>query len=97
MKLHVIKKNGQFVIPALEHLDIDLEGFIVEVDTQTAAQLKSKLKKSTVQQLHELNEALGGDPYLTLKLTHLPPDYHHLSCKSDDELLAEALQEKYGK
>jgi hypothetical protein len=62
-----------------------------------ATKLHLATQSSTIRQLEQLNQELGGDAYLTFKLNNLPANYTYHSRQSDDELLAEALCEKYAR
>lgn len=97
MKLQVIKQDGHYIIPELEQVEIDLQSFYVEVDQDISAKLNEMATSNTISQLQALNQSLGGDDYLAFKLQHLPKYYSYKTTQSDDDLLAEALMEKYAK
>ncbi|NOR68339.1 MAG: hypothetical protein GQ532_01350 [Methylomarinum sp.] len=97
MKLQVIKQDGHYIIPVLERAGLDLQSFYVEVDQDIEIKLSQMTVSNTINQLQELNKTLGGDEYLTFKLKNLPKHYSYKTTQSDEEILAEALIEKYAK
>ncbi|TYT73326.1 hypothetical protein [Desulfobotulus mexicanus] len=97
MKVKVIRQGSSYVIPILENRDLELDSFYVEIDPSLEAMLFWVGQSDTIAKLRELNDILGGDDYLSFKLKHLPENYNHTSSRSDDDILAEALMEKYGK
>ena len=94
MKLQVIKQGNHYVIPVLEGCNINQNEFYVELDNDTASQL-IQAPSNTVHQLSLLNESMGGDDYLEYKLKNLPADYCYITTQTDDELLGQALNDKY--
>jgi len=97
MKLQVIKHDGHYIIPILEHTKIDLQSFYVEVDQDIEAKLRQITTSNTISQLQALNKTLGGDDYLDFKLKNLPSHYSYQTAQTDEEILAEAFMEKYAK
>lgn len=97
MKLQVIKQDGHYIIPVLEQAELDLQSFYVEVDQDIEIKLSQMATSNTIDQLQKLNQALGGDEYLSFKLKNLPKYYSYNTSQSDEDILAEALIEKYAK
>lgn len=97
MRLQVIKQDGHYTIPFLEQCETSVESFYVEVDGDILAQMTKPVSNDTLQALLALNQAVGGDEYLEYKLKHLPADYLYVSAQTDEEILAEALHDKYAR
>ncbi|TWI76911.1 hypothetical protein LZ24_00533 [Desulfobotulus alkaliphilus] len=97
MKVKVIRQGSSYVIPILENTELELDSFYVEIDPSLEAMLLRIDRSDTLVKLRKLNDALGGDDYLSFKLKHLPENYSHTTSRSDDDILADALMEKYGK
>lgn len=95
MQLEAIKINNNFMIPELDKLNLSVDKIILNVDDNTINRLKNTQKSTTYQKLELLNEELGGDELIEALLKHTPLDYEYKSNKSDDEILYEALREKY--
>jgi len=97
MKVKVIRQGSSYVIPILENADLELDSFYVEIDPSLETMLLRAGRSDTLVKLRKLNDALGGDDYLSFKLKHLPENYNYTTSRSDDDILADALMEKYGK
>lgn len=69
-----------------------LEIIAIVIDDSFSKEAKS----DTYKKLEQLNEKLGGDELVELKLQNYPQNYEYNSNKSDDEVLMEALRAKYG-
>ncbi|WP_428357383.1 hypothetical protein [Methyloprofundus sp.] len=68
----------------------------VEVDQNISAILNKQATSNIISQLQALNQSLGDD-YLAFKLKYLLKYYSHKTTKTDDDMLTEALMEKYAK
>lgn len=97
MKVKVIRQGSSYVIPILENTDLELDSFYVEIAPSLEAMLFRADRSDTIVQLRELNDALGGDDYLSFKLKYLPENYNHTTSCSDEDILTKTLMEKYGK
>lgn len=53
-------------------------------------------KSKTYQKLEELNAKMGGNELIQFKLKNLPQTYSYTTTQTDDEIIYEALKQKYG-
>jgi hypothetical protein len=98
MRIEIIKTENGFQIPQLESMTIPDRLFATVELPSPAHQLLTLIEKKTARQLIEKAVAdLGGDDLLEGILDRLPQ-----SCKlipvglRDEDVLYEALKEKYG-
>jgi hypothetical protein len=96
MELYAVKKNGSFVIPMLDNVDIDIDQFCFKVDAVLERKIANSMNLSTKDRLIALNARLGGDEYLTYRIEHMNNDFSYTQEKTDQEILMEALLEKHG-
>ncbi|MBD3808840.1 MAG: hypothetical protein IE878_06355 [Epsilonproteobacteria bacterium] len=92
MQLSLNIKNEQILdklLWVLEHFKSDGVEIINPNNT-------TDTKSVTYQKLEELNAKIGGNELLQFKLKHLSKQYVHSTVQTDDELLYDALKEKYG-
>jgi len=92
MQLALNIKNEQILdklLWVLEHFKSDGVEIINSKNT-------TDTKSVTYQKLEELNDKIVGNELLQFKLKNLSKQYVHTTSQTDDELLYEALKEKYG-
>lgn len=98
MRIEIIKTKHGFRIPQLESMDIPERLFatlewpsgIHPEHSQDQQALSYRMLENTVKEM-------GGDDLLESILKRLPQDYRFIpSGMSNDDLLYEALKEKYG-
>jgi len=99
MQLHIIKKNNEFVLvnPPQDLAD----KFFIEIDRKNIIH-EEKIKKSHTQEsdafkkTQVLYRQFPEDDFIKALHESTPPDYQYkASGKDDDDLLYDALKEKY--
>lgn len=98
MRIEIIKTKNGFRIPQLESMTIPDRLFAtVDIPPQTHPSQKAVRKRTTHQLLEKTVRGLGGDDLLEGIRNRLPEDYRYTSSGvSDEDVLYDALKEKYG-
>ena len=88
--------NGMIKIPErfknIESKHLEIIALVVSKN-----EIKKTGKSDTYRKLEELNEKLGGDELIELKLKSYSKNYTYNNTEYDDELLVKALEGKYDK
>jgi hypothetical protein len=97
MRIEIIKTRNGFQIPRLESMAISDRLFAtVEISPPVRRQGASHKKKKTGPLIQKAIRQLGGDDLLEGILNRLPKDYQYIPDNmSDEDVLYEALKEKY--
>jgi hypothetical protein len=97
MRIEIIKTKHGFRIPQLESMEIPERLFAtLEGPSEIHPAPSQVTQTSSYQMIKNTVKEIGGDDLLEGILNRLPHDYHYISAgKSDDEILYEALKEKY--
>jgi hypothetical protein len=95
MQTVAIKKNGHYIIPMLDSLDIGIDEIPITINDNI---IQSSVKKdfSTCKKLETLDKELGGNTLIKSILHGLPEDYRYISSgMTDKEIVAEERAKKY--
>ncbi len=98
MRIEIIKTDNGFRIPQLEFVRVPDHFFAtVELSSTDEDSLNPSRENITHRLLKKSIVDLGGDLLLEGILSRLPQNYAYIpSAMSDEDVLYEALQEKYG-
>ncbi len=95
MRVEAVLKNGHYEIPYLEKINFKKEHLVIEIDEKLLLDSVKESKSKTYLQLEKLNKDLGGNDLVEAIMEGMPKDYTYKQTKSDDDILFEALREKY--
>lgn len=98
MQLHIVKRNNEFVIlnPPKDLPD----KFFIEIDREKSIEQEAEPEKSqssrTFMKTKKVYEQMPDDDFIKALHESTPPDYQYKdSEKDDDDLLYDALKDKY--
>ncbi|MCK5704567.1 MAG: hypothetical protein KAI29_25615 [Cyclobacteriaceae bacterium] len=98
MKLHIVKQYNQFIIQNPPKYFLD--SFSLEIQKSDILPDKTNRKEvketEVFKKIKKLYEAFPDDPFIQSLMETTPPDYGYQQDKSDDDLLSDALKNKYG-
>lgn len=94
MIVEAVKQNGHFIIPYFDELNLGVDRVDVYIDDNVIQGLNNK--SDTYKNIEKLNDELGGDEFLELKLKNMPKNFKYQdSGKTDKEIWYEERRAKY--
>lgn len=96
MRLHIVKQNGVFVIqnPPADLLD----RFYIDIKHENMMPIKSEspsIENNAFEKIKKLYESFPEDAFVKSLMDSTPPSYSYKLEQGDDDLLFDALKEKY--
>lgn len=97
MRIEIIKTKKGFRIPKLEEMGLSSGRFYAELDPVQVIRPtdETSRKSKTIAAMEATLQRLGRNDLLMLKLKHLPKNFTFSETDSDENVLQQALVEKY--
>ena len=98
MKVEAIKKDGHFIVSYFDKIKLEHDKIEIEFDENVLNKKKKtrvEEKSATYKALEKAVKKSGGNDFLKLLLKNTPKNYTYYQNKPDNEILYEALREKY--